>query len=260
MKMSGVGLAGLLAFAGIVGCGGDDDASVAGEDVDVFFAVDNADALAHEALPTASDLGAGWEVASRDEFDDGDDADFEALMADEPASATMSALAGIGGLFGNSDDEEVPAGRANVQMLSAPPDAALPNEAEFEVEIEETVAEVQGGWNIVKELIGGEDFEDCMLAVMPKAFSEEDLPDEASIEITSREPSAQAPNDGVTMSFDISVDLGAVQFDMAVEMYMWPYGNAKATAMFVGDQDALNADLIGPSLTAFEQHLSDAAA
>jgi hypothetical protein len=168
--------------------------------------------------------------------------------------------AGIGGLFGNSDGGEMPAGRANVQMVSAPPDAALPIEAEFEVEIEETVAEVQGGWNLVKELIGGEDFEDCMLAVMPKAFAAEDLPDGASIEITSREPSAQAPNDGVTMSFDIGMDLGAVQFDMAVEMYMWPYGNAKVTAMFAGDQGALSADLVGPSLTAFEQNLSDAAA
>ena len=259
MKKSGVGLVGLLALAGVVGCGGEDGDAVSGGDVDVFFAVDNADVLARAALPTPSDLGAGWEVAGRDEFDDGGDADFEVLMEGVPACASLSALAGIGGLFGSSDEEEVPAGRANVQMVSAKPGAALPTEAEFEVEIEETVAEVQGGWNLVKELIGGEDFEDCMLAVMPKAFSEEDLPEGASIEITSRRPSAQAPNDGVTMSFDISMDLDVVQFDMAVEMYMWPYGNAKATATFVGDQNALDADMIGPSLVAFEQNLNDAA-
>lgn len=259
MKKLTVVLMGVMALAGVSACGGGDGGGGSGEDAGVFFALDDADALAHDALPVPSDLEADWEVTNRDQFDDSsDDADFEALMASESACSTMSALAGMGGFFGDSG-EEVPAGRANVEMTSMSPDALVPSQAEFEVEIEETVAEVQGGWKLVRELMGSDDFDQCMLAVMTKAFAAEDMPEGASVDITSRNPSSQAPNNGVTMAYDINMDLGAIQLDMALELYMWPYGNAKVMALFVGDQDALSADLTDSALATFEQKLSDAA-
>ena len=249
----------VLVLAAASACGGEDAGEGGGEETEVFFSIDAADALAHEALPVPSDLGTGWEVVNRDQFDeDTDREDFAALIEGEPACSTMSALAGLGGLFGSSDDE-MPAGRANVEMVWSSPDAQLPSNAEFEVEIEETVAEVQGSWKLVKELIGSEDFEGCMLAVFPKAFAEEDMPEGVTVDVSTRAPSAQAPNNGATMAYDIAMDLGAFQFDMGMEMYLWPVGNAAVTAMFVGEQDSVGADLIEPTLAAFHRKLRDAA-
>lgn len=259
MKKLRFGSVGVLVLAAASACGGEDSGEGGGLETEVFFSIDAADAAAHEALPVPADLGTGWEVVSRDEFDeDTDGEDFAALMEGEPACSTMSALAGLGGLFGSSDDE-IPAGRANVEMVWSSPDAQLPSNAEFEVEIEETVAEVQGSWTLVKELIGSEDFEGCMLAVFPKALAEEDLPEGATVDVSTRAPSAQAPNNGATIAYDIGMDLGALQFDMAMEMYMWPVGNAAVTAMFVGGQDSVDAELTEPTLAAFEQRLRDAA-
>ncbi len=124
----------LLAFA-LAACGGGDDDGGASEALDIFFAPDNADALAHATLPRVADLpGRGWEVAARDDFgddDEDDDFNFETFAASEPACSQLSALVNLGGILG-SDDEELPAGRAQVEFENAPAGSILANSVEFE--------------------------------------------------------------------------------------------------------------------------------
>ncbi len=266
-----------LAMAATAGCSADvqistteggsvseaDDDGRVGVDDDVFFAVDRADALAHAAILDATELpGAGWEQTAIDDFDDGeDDLAFEEAMAGEPACATMEALSGFGGFFGSSDeDEELPAGRAQVEFENATIDPMLPAAIELEVEIEETVAEIQGGWGLAKELIGGDDFGACMLAILPKAFADADMPEGVELNVALRDNSSAAPNDGVAMGFDMDMSLGALELQMAMEMYMWPRGNAGVTAMFLGTPDTLDAGLVGNTLAALDDKLTEAAA
>jgi hypothetical protein len=85
------------------------------------------------------------------------------------------------------------------------------------------------------------------------------MPDGVEVDVSTREPSVGAPNDGAAMAFDMKVTIGAIELPMAIELYMWPYGNAGVTATFAGTQEALDEELIGSTLNAFEQNVSEAA-
>ena len=108
-------------------CGGDDD-DAEGEATDVFFAVESADDRAHAAMLDRADFpGAGWEVTATDALDvEEDDLAFEAAMENEPACSTINALSGLGGIFGDDDDDELPAGRAKVEFVNATLDPMPP--------------------------------------------------------------------------------------------------------------------------------------
>jgi hypothetical protein len=250
----------LLAFA-LAACGGDDDDGGASKALDIFFAPENADALAHASLPDASDLPDGaWEVTAQDDFGENDQGlDFAAFAASEPACAQMSALANVGGIFG-SDEEELPAGRAKIEFENAQSEGLLPDSVEVEVEIEETVSEVEGAWDLVKEIFESDETEACMLAVFNEAFGEAAQGGDLEIEVAARDASSTAPNNGASMAFDINMDLAGIELDLSMEMYLWPYGNAKVTVQFMGSQESLNSDLTGPTLDAIVDKLDSAAA
>ena len=252
----------LIAFA-LTACSGDDDGG-ASQALDIFFAPENADALAHAALPEATDLpGAGWEVTAKDDFgedDEGDGMDFETLAASEPACSQFSALANLGGLFGGSSDDELPAGRAQIKFENAQSEGLLPNGVEVKVEIDETVAEATGGWEIVRNVLESEDFDACMLAVFNQSFGEMAEEGDFKIEVESADASSPAPNNGATMAFDLYMEISGISLDLAMGMYFWPYGNAEVTVSFTGSQDSLNSDLTGPTLDAVVDKLGAAAA
>lgn len=232
---------------------GDSDGDTQGPVPDALFAVEDAEALAHAAMLDSADLpGDGWEVTAMDDFDDEDDGEFEEAMQNEPACSTISALSGLGGIF-EDDDDELPAGRAKVEFENATLDPRLPVGIKFEVEIEETVSEVQAGWGLAQEVIESEDFGACMLAVLPTAFAGEDMPEGTEIDVSLRDPSASAPNEGASMGFDMDIAVGTVQLELAIEMYMWPYGNAGISALFLGSRDALDSELIDSTLVAFDR-------
>jgi hypothetical protein len=252
----------LLAFAVAACGGGDDDDGATSTALDIFFAPENAEALAHASLPAAADLpGGGWEVTAQDDFgDDGDDGfDFATFAASEPACSQLSALSNIGGIFGSGDDEDLPAGRAKVEFEKAVADALLPNGIEVEVEIEETVSEVEGAWNLVKNLFESDETRTCMLAVFNQVFGELAAGDEIKIDVAAAEASSEAPNNGATMAFDIHMDISGIELDLAMEMYLWPYGNAKVTVQFMGSPDTLDSDVTGPTLDAVVEKLKAAA-
>ena len=247
----------LCAFA-FAACSGGDDGG-ASDAVAIFFAPANADALAHAALPAVADLpGSGWEITAQDDFgeDDDDDLDFETFAATEPACAQLSGLANLGGIFGGGEDDE-PAGRAQIEFENAMTESLLPSSIEVEVEIEETVAEVEGAWTLVKDLMESDETEACMLAVFDTMFgelAEQDI----EVEVMAAEASSDAPNNGATMAFDIHMDISGIELDMAMEIYFWPYGNAALTVSFLGTPDTLDADTTGPTLDAVAEKLKAA--
>jgi len=50
-----------------------------------FFDPSDADTVAHAMLPSAADLGTGWDLVAEDAFNNADDPEFDALLATEPA-------------------------------------------------------------------------------------------------------------------------------------------------------------------------------
>lgn len=216
----------------------------------VFFPVDQADKLAHQAMPSVSDLpGPGWELTAQDEFDDDESDDsFDQTLANDPACAQLKALDSFGGAFGSSSDEKPPAGRARVEFANSVARSQIPTSVEVEAEIERTISEVEGAWGLVKDLLNGEQMQQCMLAAFRSAFADSSELAGVEADISPRKVSAAAPRDGATMGFDIHLRVAGITMDMALEMYIWPYGNASATVMFIGVPDEINSQLTEPVL------------
>jgi hypothetical protein len=200
--------------------------------------------------------GNGWEVVGRDEFDDSDDGDNDFVTAMEGVREceALSGLASLEGLLGDDDDDK-PAGRANVELERTAANALLPTSVEVEVEVQENAREVQGSWGLVKQIIGGDDTANCMVAALNKMFKEE-----AGFQavVTRGKASAEAPQDGATMAFNIKLSVVGQTLDMAMEMYFWPYANAEAQVMFSGPSGALNGNLVQGVLTRVNNKLVEA--
>jgi len=223
-----------------------------------FFAVANADALAHAALPSVEELvGNGWEVTSSDSFDKGgDDLDFDKAVNEHAECAGLSGLTKIGGAFGDNTNE-APAGRAQVEFDNQL-QGDIPSSIEVQIEIQDTVAEVQDGWGIAKQLMEGDAFKSCMLAIIPQAIAAQT--EGMQVEISSRENSATPPENGFSIAFDMQITVAGTEIAMAMEMYMWPYANASTTVTVLGSPDSFDAISVASALHTVERKLADAAA
>jgi hypothetical protein len=167
---------------------------------------------------------------------------------------TLSGLASLESLLGDDEDDD-PAGRANIEMERSSNNAPLPTSVEVEVEIEQKASDVQGSWSLVKGIIGGDETANCMVAALNKMFKEE-IGFQAVV--TRGKASAPAPHDGATMAFNIKVSAAGQSLDMAMEMYFWPYGNAEAQVMFSGPRGGLNSSLVGETLKKVDSKLVEA--
>jgi hypothetical protein len=239
------------AAAVLVACGG------GGDDNKTFFEVDSADDAAHAAMFGPSDLpGSGWEITERDAEDDGDDGfDFEAAAKNEPSCSSfndLSKLSAAGGIFGGGDDDEdEPVGRAQIELTRTVAGGTLPTTAELEVEIQETVADVSGGWKIVKGFLESEDFGDCMANVITTMFESEESLNGIEIKMTPEKALASAPQDGASMAFNFTMTVPRVlTIDARMEMYMWPYGNAENSIQIMGEKNAITKSLVEDILKA----------
>ena len=248
-----------LVLIGAVACGGGDDSDGGGTGSSggrgnngAFIEPANADKAAHAAMLATSDLpGNGWEVTGRDEFDDSDDDnEFVSAMEGVRECETLSGLASLEGLLGDEDDD--PAGRANVSLERANANAPLPTSIEVEVEIAEDASNVQGSWSLVKQIIGGDDTANCMVAALNKMFKEE-IGFQATV--TRGKASATPPQNGASMAFNIKLSVAGQTLDMAMEMYFWPYANAEAQVMFSGPGGSLNSNLVGETLKKVDSKL-----
>ena len=232
-----------LALALLVSaCGGEDD-DVA--DDGPRFDPARADELAHAALIGTSNLpGSGWEIAAEDDFDDdGDDGDeFLQFAEQEESCQHITDLAALGDIMGGDDDEDLPLGRAKVEFERDAGPMDIPSSVEVEIEIEETVADIQGGWGIARSILGSEDTSECFRALMGAVLAEEsDGLFEVSLE--SIDPPADPPGDGVALAFRMEIEIsGLAAFEAVMGLYMWPYSNAGIQVMIIGSEEELEPD------------------
>jgi hypothetical protein len=230
-----------LAFALLAACGGDDD-----DDVDDAprFDPDRADELAHAALVGTADLpGAGWDVTAEDAFDDSEDDDeFLEFAEQEESCQHIADLAALGGVMGDDDAEELPLARAKVEFQRNAGPLDMPSSVEVEIEIEETVGDIQGGWGIISSILGADETRECFAALMSAVMVEEsDGLFEVSLE--SIDPPAEAPGNGVALAFRMEIEInGLATLEAVMGLYMWPYSNAGVQVMILGSEDDLEAD------------------
>jgi hypothetical protein len=240
-------------------CGGDGDDIREQAAANLTIPADRADAVAHAALPAVADLpGSGWEVIGQDEFGSGDNAFLEFIQGN-PECETLENLAALEDVFGGGeDDDETPAGRAQVEFEQQDPDGLLPASVEVEVEIDQSSAGSRAEFSIVKALFESDDTSNCLISVLNSQFSETG-PTGLQIEISKAEGSAEAPQNGARMAFDVQMSFAGIELPLAMQLYFWPYGNANVQALFLGTKETLTADLVGGVLETVDEKLQAAA-
>jgi hypothetical protein len=221
---------------------GDVDATESGDIVgEAVFDTQDADAAAHAALPAATDLpGTGWEVTARDEFDDDDD-EFDRYLEEEPACRQFAEMDDLPGFLGGGDDEDEPLGRAQVEYSRVFDPDEFPDTVEVEVEVFESVADVQAGWGFTKDLFESEEMAECFEAAFARSF--EDDPEmegfEIELDVRPRDSLAESPRGGAAIGFDLSMEFVGFEFEVRMEIHFWPHGNAEITTGVSGTRDRM---------------------
>lgn len=244
-----------LLFAGCSGANNDDGRAPSNQDEPILRLFDPAggDAVARATLPEPADLpGTGWEVTARDEFDD--DTEDDELFQDLPSCQHLNDLAfSAPGWMDGPGDDSPPAGRAQIELSRTVQGAILPTSVEVEVEIAETVAEMQAGWPIARTILTSEETKRCFEDMFSLAFAQEESTGQFTVEMSALEPLGSAPHDGVSLAFAMKMSMNRVELlDARMEMYMWPYSNAGITVLFFSESKGLTSDLVGDALSAVD--------
>lgn len=245
-------------------CGGDDngedssgDSNDGGGGDAVVIAAAEADRVAHEALPALEDLpGGDWLVIGEDEFGADSGGEFLELIEGTPECESLEDLATLQGVFGGGEEAE-PVGRAQVEFENQDPDALIPTSVEVEVEIEESAGGSRAQFDVVRELFESDETSACLIAVLNAQFSEGG-PAGLEIEVSEGSGSADPPQDGARIAFDLEMSFLGEELELAMELYFWPYGNASVQAQFLGSSDALD-DIVGDMLEIVDENLQTAA-
>lgn len=249
-----------------VGCGGnnEDDAAPGGGEEPILRLFDPAggDALARSMLPEPADFpGAGWEVTARDDFDDnngeyGDGYGDEGgqPFPDLPSCQHLNEFAfSLPGQMNGSGDDGTPPGRAQIELSRTLQGATFPTSVEVEVEIAETVAEVQAGWSIARTLLTSDETKRCFEDLFRVAFAEQDGTGQVTAEATSLDPAAAAPHGGASLAFGIKVSMNDAElFDMHFEIHFWPYSNARVSVLIISEGDTLTPEVAADLLSAVD--------
>jgi hypothetical protein len=227
-------------------------------DVALISAAD-ADRVAHAGLPTIDDLpGSNWLVVGQDDFGGGSTGDFAELIQGTPSCETLQNLAALESVFGGDSQDKEPIGHGQVELENQDPNALIPTSVEVEIEIKDSAAGSRAAFQIVKNLFESDQTSDCLIAVLNKQFAETGP---AGMEITVKKGSAtaNAPQDGARMSFDVGIKFAGTELNMAMQMYFWPYRNAEVKAIFLGTSDTLTAGFVGDVLKTVDQKIAAAA-
>lgn len=253
MRVAALLFAALVAVAVACGGGGGGDKKSA----DVFFQPENADQLAHAALPAVADLpGTGWEITGQDQ-ESSSGPDFGELIKDEPACQNLKNLSTLSDVLGKgSDSTDQPAGHGEIEFEQSDPSALLPTSANVDIKIEKTAAEVQGSWKLVKGIFQAKETSDCFVAVFNNVFK--DLGTGVDVKVSSVSASSTPPQDGASLAFALKLTIATVELDMRMEMYFWPYGNAKVSLLFLGTADNVNKELTTKVTSVVDQKLQAA--
>jgi hypothetical protein len=248
-----IALVPVLASVLVVACGGDGDGGA-----NVVIPAADANSVAYAGLPALEDLPDNdWLVVAQDEFESGSSDDFAEFIEGNPDCAALEDLAALQNVFG-SEEEEEPAGRAQVKFEQQDPDAFIPTSVEVEIEVDESAAGSRAEFALVKGLFESDETSRCLISALNNQFAQSGQSG-LEIEVTEGSSSASAPQDGARTAFDVRLSFAGIDLDMAMQIYFWAYGNANVQALFVGTRDTLNADLVRGVLEAVDENLKAAA-
>ena len=239
-------------------CGGDGNGGgdTAGN---VVISAADADRVAHAGLPAIEDLpGSDWLITGEDEFSSGGGSDFLEFIEGNPECETLENLAALEGVFGGAEEDEPPIGQAQVEFEQQDPDALIPTNVEISIEVDQSSAGSRAQFALVRDLFESDQTSDCLISVLNAQFAETG-PGGLQIEVKKGSGSASAPQDGARMAFDVEMSFAGIEFQLAMQLYFWPYGNANVQALFLGTKDMLNGDLVGGVLDAVDANLEAAA-
>lgn len=239
-------------------CGGDDNGSN-NATANVLIPAEDADRVAHAALPGLGDLpGENWRISAQDEFNDDAGDDFLQFIEGNPDCETLEQLATLRNVFGDDDDEDDTVGRAQVEFEQAG-DSIVPTSVEVEIEIDRTAVASGAEFALVKTMLESDETERCLISAINSQFSETG-PGGIELEVTGGNTSASAPRNGAGIAFDVGMSFAGIDIDFVMEMYFWPYGNAGVQALFLGAKDSFPDDLVEDVLKTVDRKLEEAAA
>jgi hypothetical protein len=258
-------LSALVAFVAIcaLACGGDSGSSV-------VVSPDNADHVAHAALPNLEDLsGPSWQITAQDNFGTGNEGSvttgtgvgggFVKMIQDTPECQTLGNLVMLESAFGGSPPEaEQPLGRAQVQFGQKNQSAVLPSTINVEVDVTKPDSTADEEFTLIKDLFESEDTSNCLVSVLNAAFSQAGGK-ALQISIEKGTGTVDTPENGAKMAFDINLSAATANLQIALQLYSWPYGNTMAKALFLGPKQSLTQDLIRNVLDATNRNLKAAA-
>jgi hypothetical protein len=239
------------------GCSGD------GEDPEPFIEPD--DAAANAVLPIESDLPAGWNEIGRNE-PEGGTIDLSEYLKAEPTCADVAALVESGGLFGHEPEspEEAPPGTASAEFERPSSEDLVDANLEARIDVKELAGDIEGSWGLIQAIFEAEETKTCFEAAFTNGLAawldEEDLPGAIEMTVAATEPAVEAPQEGIGLGFDVDLTVAARQFDLTVQLYLWPYANGGVTVTLFTERDSIAMAELGGILDAIDRKIVQAAA
>jgi hypothetical protein len=237
----------------------------------VVVSAEDADHVAHAALPTLGDLSrTGWQITGQDSFasanagsateENGTAGGFVEMLRETPACETLENLVALESAFGAPPPEaEQPIGRAQVQFgQKAQATAPLPSTINIEVDVANPDPTSDEAFALVKDLFEAEDTSNCLVDVLNAALSQAGGT-ALQVSIEKGTGTVDTPEKGTKMAFDINLSAATAKLQMTLQLYVWPYGNTSVKAFFLGLKQSLPEDLIGSVLNATNRNLKAAA-
>ncbi len=219
----------LVVALAAIACGGDD-----GEDA-VTLDPARGDELAHAAIIEPGDLpGTGWTVTETDQFDDnltgfGDTAACKALAAKLDQ--------------GKAERESGRTGRAQTQISQQGSDVgAPPTDVSVEINVFKDAKIPADAMETFRDALGG-DFEKCLDEGLRASLTESGV-EGVEVKISTPNPAASAPEEGLGKAFDVEINAGGLSFKLRFEAYLWRFGNVGVSVFMSGPAEAVNADLV----------------
>lgn len=211
------------------------------------FAPGKADALAHASMVKATDLpGAGWTVASTDDFSDNDPS------ADSPYTAASCAPVEIARKAFDTSLNANRAGRAEIELSKEGADDPLATTADFLVYIYQDSRASAVPLGAYRGFLDSDAFMKCLQ-------DETGSTADATVKVTKASPAASAPNGGLAAAFEMAVTTGSVTLVLRIESYAWQNSNVFAGVNLFGSKNVLTADVATAAVAKLQAALEAAA-
>jgi hypothetical protein len=240
-------------------------AACSGDEEDPEPFIEPNDTAANAALPVEGDLPAGWNEIGRNE-PEGGTIDLSEYLKAEPACADVAALVESGGLFGHEPDspDEAAPGSASAEFERPSSEDLVDANLEARIDVKELATDIEGSWGLIQAIFEAEETKLCFEAAFTNGLAawleQEDLPGAIEMTVAATEPAVVAPQEGIGLGFDVDLTVAARQFDLTVQLYLWPYANGGVTVTLFTERDSVAMAELPGILDAIDSKIVRAAA